>query len=140
MLFVGTQKKNAETVYSLLSLFAAPWVKVYLVNGKRCMAKAKTAVARRTLDPLYQQQLVFHEKYFGCVLQVKVLLQIFSLFSLNDEIFFKMLFLMNIRMNSQIRSCEIYTNNLWIPNCWNFWSLKIMKLRRFILWGKLSYF
>ena len=71
MLFVGTQKKNAETVYSLLSLFAAPWVKVYLVNGKRCMAKAKTAVARRTLDPLYQQQLVFHEKYFGCVLQVK---------------------------------------------------------------------
>ena len=91
MLFVGAQKKNAETVYSLLSLFAAPWVKVYLVNGKRCMAKAKTAVARRTLDPLYQQQLVFHEKYFGCVLQVKVTLQIFSLFSLNDEIFFKML-------------------------------------------------
>ena len=48
----------------------APWVKVYLVSGKRCMAKAKTAVARRTLDPLYQQQLVFHEKYNGCVLQV----------------------------------------------------------------------
>ena len=50
--------------------FSAPWVKVYLVSGKRCMAKAKTATARRTLDPLYQQQLVFHEKYTGCVLQV----------------------------------------------------------------------
>lgn len=50
--------------------FTAPWVKVYLVSGKRCLAKAKTAVARRTLDPLYQQQLVFHEKYTGCVLQV----------------------------------------------------------------------
>lgn len=34
------------------------------------MAKAKTATARRTLDPLYQQQLVFHEKYSECVLQV----------------------------------------------------------------------
>ena len=49
---------------------AAPWVKVYLVSGKRCLAKAKTATARRTLDPLYQQQLVFHEKYQGYVLQV----------------------------------------------------------------------
>ena len=51
-------------------LLIAPWVKVYLVSGKRCLAKAKTATARRTLDPLYQQQLVFHEKYNGCVLQV----------------------------------------------------------------------
>jgi len=50
----------------------APWVKVYLVSGKRCMAKAKTTTARRTLDPLYQQQLVFHEKYSGCVLQVTI--------------------------------------------------------------------
>ncbi len=53
------------------SLLPAPWVKVYLVSGKRCLAKAKTTTARRTLDPLYQQQLVFHEKYQGCVLQVK---------------------------------------------------------------------
>ncbi|KAK2719048.1 regulating synaptic membrane exocytosis protein 1-like isoform X2 [Artemia franciscana] len=50
----------------------APYVKVYLVNGKRCIAKAKTSTARRTLDPLYQQQLVFHENYSGCVLQVTV--------------------------------------------------------------------
>ena len=50
----------------------APWVKVYLVSGKKCLAKAKTASARRTLDPLFQQQLIFHERYGGCVLQVTV--------------------------------------------------------------------
>ena len=61
-----------------LTLFAAPWVKVYLVSGKRCLAKAKTATARRTLDPLYQQQLVFHEKYSGCVLQVNDVTHVLS--------------------------------------------------------------
>ncbi|CAB4060956.1 RIMS2 [Lepeophtheirus salmonis] len=49
-----------------------PGFKVYLVCGKRCLAKAKTATARRTLDPLYQQQLVFHEKYHGCVFTVSL--------------------------------------------------------------------
>ncbi|XP_022243249.1 regulating synaptic membrane exocytosis protein 2-like isoform X2 [Limulus polyphemus] len=53
-------------------LLPAPYVKVYLVNGRKCIAKAKTSIARRTLDPLYQQQLVFHEDYRGCVLQVTV--------------------------------------------------------------------
>ena len=46
-------------------------MKVYLVSGKRCLAKAKTATARRTLDPLYQQQLSFSVLYQGCVLQVR---------------------------------------------------------------------
>lgn len=50
--------------------FAAPYVKVYLVNGKKCIAKAKTSAARRTLDPLYQQQLAFREAFQGCILQV----------------------------------------------------------------------
>ncbi|XP_035704793.1 rab-3-interacting molecule unc-10-like isoform X2 [Folsomia candida] len=50
----------------------APYVKVYLVKGKKCLAKAKTENARRTLDPLYQRQLVFKEKYGGCILQVTV--------------------------------------------------------------------
>ncbi|XP_043194210.1 regulating synaptic membrane exocytosis protein 2-like isoform X3 [Amphibalanus amphitrite] len=50
----------------------APYVKVYLVDGKRCLSKAKTTTARRTLDPFYQQTLVFTEKYAGCVLQVTV--------------------------------------------------------------------
>ncbi|XP_076044393.1 rab3 interacting molecule isoform X2 [Oratosquilla oratoria] len=62
----GLQAKTGAKV------LPAPYVKVYLVHGKKCVAKAKTATARRTLDPLYQQQLVFHEKYQGCVLQVTV--------------------------------------------------------------------
>nr|CAD7258354.1 unnamed protein product [Timema shepardi]CAD7569269.1 unnamed protein product [Timema californicum] len=50
----------------------APYVKVYLVSGKKCIAKAKTSTARRTLDPLYQQQLAFREPFQGCILQVTV--------------------------------------------------------------------
>ncbi|KAJ0181142.1 hypothetical protein K1T71_003227 [Dendrolimus kikuchii] len=50
----------------------APYVKVYLVNGKKCESKAKTTTARRTLDPLYQQTLIFKNYYKGCVLQVTV--------------------------------------------------------------------
>ncbi|XP_023934482.2 regulating synaptic membrane exocytosis protein 2-like isoform X10 [Bicyclus anynana] len=50
----------------------APYVKVYLVNGKKCFAKAKTNTARRTLDPLYQQTLTFRENLPGCILQVTV--------------------------------------------------------------------
>jgi regulating synaptic membrane exocytosis protein 2 len=57
-------------------------VKVYLVSGKRCLAKAKTATARRTLDPLYQQQLSFSVLYQGCVLQVNNII-LFSTFAQN---------------------------------------------------------
>ncbi|XP_024941171.1 regulating synaptic membrane exocytosis protein 2 isoform X4 [Cephus cinctus] len=50
----------------------APYVKVYLVNGKKCIAKAKTVTARKTLDPFYQQALAFRENFQGCILQVTV--------------------------------------------------------------------
>nr|XP_012225588.1 PREDICTED: regulating synaptic membrane exocytosis protein 2 isoform X2 [Linepithema humile] len=50
----------------------ASYVKLYLVNGKRCIEKAKTSMARKTLDPFYQQLLVFKENYRGCILQVTV--------------------------------------------------------------------
>ncbi|XP_017469883.1 PREDICTED: uncharacterized protein LOC108361698 isoform X3 [Rhagoletis zephyria] len=53
-------------------MLPAPYVKVYLVSGKRCIDKMKTSTARRTLDPLYQQQLVFKQPYQGCILQVTV--------------------------------------------------------------------
>ena len=53
-------------------ILPAPWVKVYLVSGKKCLAKAKTGAARRTLDPLFQQQLIFHQRYAGCVLQITI--------------------------------------------------------------------
>ncbi|XP_054724916.1 regulating synaptic membrane exocytosis protein 1-like isoform X2 [Uloborus diversus] len=53
-------------------ILPAPYVKVYLLNSRRCIAKRKTATARRTLDPLYQQQLVFQEDFRRCFLQVTV--------------------------------------------------------------------
>ncbi|XP_076380848.1 rab3 interacting molecule isoform X4 [Megalopta genalis] len=50
----------------------ASYVKVYLVNGKKCIAKVKTTMARKTLDPFYQQSLTFRENCRGCILQVTV--------------------------------------------------------------------
>ncbi|XP_036411264.1 regulating synaptic membrane exocytosis protein 2-like isoform X4 [Megalops cyprinoides] len=50
----------------------APYVKVYLLDNGACVAKKKTKVARKTLDPLYQQQLSFEESPAGKVLQVIV--------------------------------------------------------------------
>ncbi|XP_053879333.1 regulating synaptic membrane exocytosis protein 1 isoform X7 [Malaclemys terrapin pileata] len=50
----------------------APYVKVYLLENGACVAKKKTRIARKTLDPLYQQTLVFDESPHGKVLQVIV--------------------------------------------------------------------
>lgn len=55
-------------------LFAAPYVKVYLLENGACIAKKKTRIARKTLDPLYQQTLVFEESPQGKVLQVSFFL------------------------------------------------------------------
>lgn len=63
-------------VQLLTSLFLfsliAPYVKVYLLENGVCIAKKKTKVARKTLDPLYQQQLPFEESPGGKVLQVRI--------------------------------------------------------------------
>ncbi|XP_061914835.1 regulating synaptic membrane exocytosis protein 2-like isoform X3 [Entelurus aequoreus] len=50
----------------------APYVKVYLLDNGNCKAKKKTKIARKTLEPLYQQHLVFDESPQGKVLQVIV--------------------------------------------------------------------
>ncbi|XP_048126276.1 regulating synaptic membrane exocytosis protein 1-like isoform X22 [Alosa alosa] len=50
----------------------APYVKVYLLDNGVCKAKKKTKIARKTLDPLYQQALLFDESPQGKVLQVIV--------------------------------------------------------------------
>uniref|UniRef100_A0ABM5GEB1 Regulating synaptic membrane exocytosis protein 1 isoform X29 n=1 Tax=Pogona vitticeps TaxID=103695 RepID=A0ABM5GEB1_9SAUR len=50
----------------------APYVKVYMLENGACIAKKKTRIARKTLDPLYQQTLVFEESPHGKVLQVIV--------------------------------------------------------------------
>ncbi|XP_045717506.1 regulating synaptic membrane exocytosis protein 2 isoform X17 [Phyllostomus hastatus] len=50
----------------------APYVKVYLLDNGVCVAKKKTKVARKTLEPLYQQLLSFEESPQGKVLQIIV--------------------------------------------------------------------
>ncbi|CAJ1067025.1 regulating synaptic membrane exocytosis protein 1-like isoform X6 [Xyrichtys novacula] len=50
----------------------APYVKVYLLDNGTCKAKKKTKIARKTLEPLYQQHLLFDESPQGKVLQVIV--------------------------------------------------------------------
>ncbi|XP_027131885.1 regulating synaptic membrane exocytosis protein 1 isoform X14 [Larimichthys crocea] len=50
----------------------APYVKVYLLDNGACKAKKKTKIARKTLEPLYQQHLLFDESPQGKVLQVIV--------------------------------------------------------------------
>lgn len=48
------------------------YVKLYLVKNRKCLAKAKTTLSnKKTLNPLFQQQLTFHEDYHGCILQVR---------------------------------------------------------------------
>nr|XP_013998746.1 unnamed protein product [Salmo salar] len=50
----------------------APYVKVYLMDNGKCIVKKKTRLAKKTLDPLYQQQLQFEESPEGKVLQIIV--------------------------------------------------------------------
>ncbi|KAK3697736.1 hypothetical protein QZH41_001477 [Actinostola sp. cb2023] len=53
-------------------MLPAPYIKVYVMEGKRCIAKKKTRTARRTLEPLYQQCLDFKVDIRGKTLQVIV--------------------------------------------------------------------
>ena len=49
------------------------------MEGKRCLVKKKTRTARRTLEPLYQQQLEFKVEFTGKTLQVNTELAFFLL-------------------------------------------------------------
>lgn len=60
----------ANGFFIVLFLPSAPYVKVYLLNNGAYVAKKKTKIARKTLDPLYQQALLFEESPQGKVLQV----------------------------------------------------------------------
>uniref|UniRef100_A0A8R1E008 Rab-3-interacting molecule unc-10 n=1 Tax=Caenorhabditis japonica TaxID=281687 RepID=A0A8R1E008_CAEJA len=51
----------------------APYVKVYLMEGKQCVAKAKTNAATKTTSPLFQQHLIFNDNPKKKMLQITVL-------------------------------------------------------------------
>lgn len=50
----------------------APYVKVYLMQGKTCVAKAKTQAVRKTTAPIFNQKLSFAETYKHRMLQVRI--------------------------------------------------------------------
>ncbi|CAF1649418.1 unnamed protein product [Adineta ricciae] len=50
----------------------APYVKVYLLDGKACVEKQRTRTTRRTLDPLIQQTLLFKEYFRDKILQISI--------------------------------------------------------------------
>ncbi|XP_078094561.1 regulating synaptic membrane exocytosis protein 3 [Mustelus asterias] len=50
----------------------APYIKVYLLENGVCIAKRKTKLSKKSLDPVYQQALLFDEGPQGKVLQVIV--------------------------------------------------------------------
>lgn len=58
---------------------AATYVKVYVLENGVCLAKKKTKVVKKTLDPTYQQALLFDESPQGKVLQVSDTLPSFVL-------------------------------------------------------------
>ncbi|CAF4144395.1 unnamed protein product, partial [Rotaria magnacalcarata] len=57
---------------ALYKMPPAPYVKVYLLDGKTCVEKQRTRTTRRTLDPLIQQTLIFKENYRDKVLQISI--------------------------------------------------------------------
>ncbi|KAG7275472.1 hypothetical protein CRUP_022724 [Coryphaenoides rupestris] len=50
----------------------ATYVKVYVLENGVCLAKKKTKVVKKSLEPTYQQALLFDESHQGKVLQVIV--------------------------------------------------------------------
>ncbi len=52
------------------SSLSAAYIKVYLLENGICIAKKKTKSVRKSLDPLYNQVLVFSESPQGKVVQV----------------------------------------------------------------------
>lgn len=50
----------------------SPYVKIYLMRNKICIAKFKTDLVKETLDPLYQKKIVFRGDYKGCIIQIIV--------------------------------------------------------------------
>uniref|UniRef100_A0A8C2P484 C2 domain-containing protein n=1 Tax=Capra hircus TaxID=9925 RepID=A0A8C2P484_CAPHI len=80
---IGLQERNGQLEVDIIQargLTAKPgsktlpaaYIKAYLLENGICIAKKKTKVARKSLDPLYNQVLLFPESPQGKVLQVIV--------------------------------------------------------------------
>lgn len=61
---------GGSNIYYFIYCFLATYVKVYVLENGVCLAKKKTKVVKKSLDPTYQQALLFDESPQGKVLQV----------------------------------------------------------------------
>lgn len=84
------------------SSLPSPYVKVYLMRGKICVAKFKTEAVQSSLNPLYQRKFIFRGDHKGCVLQVIV----WGNYSRKDK--------KNLMGVAQIRLDEIDISNLLV--------------------------
>lgn len=68
-------QKDSESSFNtsvcLSASIPAAYIKVYLLENGMCVAKKKTKSVRKSLDPLYNQVLVFSESPQGKVVQVR---------------------------------------------------------------------
>uniref|UniRef100_A0A8C2UIP0 Regulating synaptic membrane exocytosis 4 n=1 Tax=Coturnix japonica TaxID=93934 RepID=A0A8C2UIP0_COTJA len=80
---IGLQERNGQLEVDIIQArgltpkpgsktLPAAYIKAYLLENGVCIAKKKTKVARKSLDPLYNQVLLFPESPQGKVLQVIV--------------------------------------------------------------------
>nr|XP_021138827.1 regulating synaptic membrane exocytosis protein 4 isoform X3 [Columba livia] len=77
---IGLQERNGQLEVDIIQArgltpkpgsktLPAAYIKAYLLENGVCIAKKKTKVARKSLDPLYNQVLLFPESPQGKVLQ-----------------------------------------------------------------------
>lgn len=70
ILFLTVCMPREDFLLFSVTLSAATYVKVYVLENGVCLAKKKTKVVKKNLDPTYQQALLFDESPQGKVLQV----------------------------------------------------------------------
>ncbi|KAI6221356.1 hypothetical protein M3Y99_01556400 [Aphelenchoides fujianensis] len=69
-LIVDVKRAKNLVVRQGTKINPAPYVKVYLMHNKQCVAKAKTQTVRKTTAPIFNQKLSFSENYKHKMFQV----------------------------------------------------------------------
>lgn len=69
--YPGRQLFFTDLPFPMSAIVSAAYIKVYLLENGICVAKKKTKSVRKSLDPLYNQVLVFSESPQGKVVQVR---------------------------------------------------------------------
>lgn len=74
--YQGRQLLFTDLPFPMSVIVSAAYIKVYLLENGICVAKKKTKSVRKSLDPLYNQVLVFSESPQGKVVQVRMTVEL----------------------------------------------------------------